>query len=1471
MVRFRSALLVLLVEFCLVCSTAYAASRSAYLPYDSTWISGPTSKSVALDTVHQQVFTAWPLLDRVDVLSTTDYHLIRSIHVASPSAVDISPDGTTLAVATNSSHILFFDTGTFAKTNDIVFPGAALGISAFLYTANGNAMIRAEEGLSTGGGITVYWDHLSNSFENVSNAEAAFSSTAYSTTGPLARSGDYTKIMLGDASSGGEVQIIDGNTGQILWDTGIIGFQGYIYGLAANRDASRYAVCVQSPGSVQTLVVLDSSFDEIFQDDLNPCLGMTFSADGTKLYRDVAYNSESYTQVLDMTSFSATYALDYSGTGGSGSPSLWQAADATGMVYGVNSNISAGSVVWIALDTTATTAPQVPATNNQVQIVRVLDDVGSPQGGDTIRILCTGVSGSAAVSIGGTSATNVQLTASGALPGSIYVTAQTPPGAGWADVTVTSNGRSATAQKAFQYAASRSIIPFATSPNYLLYDPQRNRLYASHKDQVEVIDVASQTVLAPLTPVGGKLANSQFAGLSLSPDSNRLYIADFGAGLIHILNLANPGAGSSLDPGKALGLSTPITPGRVFELSNGMLIGTGTSLGISPAPTNLFLVDPASQTGQWVKDASGNPIGALAWNTTNQGENVLLTGQFGNADWGTVGIWSVNSATISAPASESLSYVEATANEDGTIIGVGGSTAGLIDENPEIFDFSPYSIGYINQHFDAPTPYGTASFFLDSTGALLYKAGIYEANGGNCACGAGPDNGGVEIDDMHLFQPAEKVVFPEAFVTSYTPYLDHMLTADPTGSYLFGVTQSGITIMQLYSVPLSIGNVWPTFLYPQSGTSMTVRGTGFVSGAQVSVGGAQAATTYVDPNTLTVTVPRTASGWQDVTVTLPGGATYTAAGILQVIGSQPAPVITGFSPASVTVQSGIPGFDQSADVTVVGSNFEVYDTVEINDQPVASAFLDSGHMQATIPATLTGQAGSVSVTVVSPYTGSSNSLPLSMLNPVPAPQRNAPISFGYGSPINLEIYGTGFVAGSVIQWNGQNLPTYLTGGETTSGLELLTATVSASLTQVSGNAIVTVYNPPPGGGVSAPITATLGLQPIPVYTLFGANSTLIAYYFSIPPSIDFGTQVLSTTTALSLYIQSQGNSGYSVSSVSVSGGQFSTTASTCPALGQNFTCVVPLTFAPTAAGSMSGTLTIADNLPGSPHVVPLTGNAIQTPVPLVSLTDINALDQTITATVQGTAVVGGPQIPATAWIEYGTDQSLATYMQTATSTFTGDGPVTGNLTQLSPNTLYAARIAVQTAGGTGRSAIHLFATSAALPWVTISVAQGASYAATVTAGKTATYSLVVSDGGNGYTGTASFTCTGAPTGAACTVSPAQVLIGLNQSPITVTVTTTAAQATSEREPGPAGSGLTLCWAFAAAILFNRKRLRSLSLLLFSIAMISACVSCGGGSSGSGSGGGTPPVTPTPPGTYYLTVTGTTGSAQNSYGLQLTVQ
>jgi len=78
---------------------------------------------------------------------------------------------------------------------------------------------------------------------------------------------------------------------------------------------------------------------------------------------------------------------------------------------------------------------------------------------------------------------------------------------------------------------------------------------------------------------------------------------------------------------------------------------------------------------------------------------------------------------------------------------------------------------------------------------------------------------------------------------------------------------------------------------------------------------------------------------------------------------------------------------------------------------------------------------------------------------------------------------------------------------------------------------------------------------------------------------------------------------------------------------------------------------------------------------------------------------------------------------------------------------------------------------------------------TVSAGQTATFLLQASDGGNGYTGTASFSCSGAPLGATCTVAPSSVSTSTTPSPFKVVVTTTGASSASLQT-----RGRLLAWA-----------------------------------------------------------------------------
>ena len=97
-------------------------------------------------------------------------------------------------------------------------------------------------------------------------------------------------------------------------------------------------------------------------------------------------------------------------------------------------------------------------------------------------------------------------------------------------------------------------------------------------------------------------------------------------------------------------------------------------------------------------------------------------------------------------------------------------------------------------------------------------------------------------------------------------------------------------------------------------------------------------------------------------------------------------------------------------------------------------------------------------------------------NPTPTLTAITPSTRGAGTPgnFNLTATGTGFLASSVVRWNGQDRVTTFVSSTN------LTAQILASDVGTVGTANVTVFNPAPGGGTSAAQTFTIQNQnPVP--------------------------------------------------------------------------------------------------------------------------------------------------------------------------------------------------------------------------------------------------------------------------------------------------------------------------------------------------------------------------------------------------------
>ena len=273
---------------------------------------------------------------------------------------------------------------------------------------------------------------------------------------------------------------------------------------------------------------------------------------------------------------------------------------------------------------------------------------------------------------------------------------------------------------------------------------------------------------------------------------------------------------------------------------------------------------------------------------------------------------------------------------------------------------------------------------------------------------------------------------------------------------------------------------------------------------------------------------------------------------------------------------------------------------------------------------------------------------------------------------------------------------------------------------------------------------------------------------------------------------------------------------------------------------------------------------------------------TASAITPTTATLGGlvnPNGQATnAWFLYGTNPILTGATQTTPQPI-GAGPigvsVAANLTGLSASTIYFFQAVAQSATGTTTGAIASFTTPAPPP-PTFTIGGTAVSIATpgATTGNTSTITVTPQ---SGFTGTVNLTCAfttnAANDPATCSMSPASLtgFSGTTAQTSTLTISTTAATTSLNQTkkffwPSAGGAALALLMLFG--IPARRRSWRTMLgafALLFLLA--GGAVACGGG--GGGGGGGNSGTTP---GSYSVTITGTSGSTTvTSSAISVTVQ
>ncbi len=550
-------------------------------------------------------------------------------------------------------------------------------------------------------------------------------------------------------------------------------------------------------------------------------------------------------------------------------PDVW-----FGSARGTNIEFSGGPLVSVTAPASATAglvnvkgvepdgwfflAPQAFSYGSEILFAG--GNAGSTQGGASLALIGYGLignNGSATVTIGGQTAKVTDATkyidfndsgenASYPFADVDELLVTVPPGsAGKADITVTSSAGTATLANGFNYV---SVTDYASSDTftYALYDAKRDWVYLSAGDHIDVFSAASSQFLVPIVPhsLGG---TRQIMGLALTPDNSTLLAANFSDSSVAIIDPDNPSSSTAVQ----IPVTIANTPGvnTVVATSTGDVFVNGTSATFGGCQLWDLKLSTLKVTQRTDPGASGF-CGDL-----------FSRDSVGDLAFGGGAIWSSATNTFT-PGSAILNEESFTQLSD--------SIAASGDGYWFASDYTRLDAQMI-QHIQAELP----EFFtsplsaadirgekMNGSGSLLYTP----VPGGN----GNAESNGIQITDTNLGEGAGYVLLAEQL-----PQLaQNVMDFDEAGNRLFVITSAGLTVVQLPSPPLSVGYLSPASGPLSGGTTVTVRGSGFESGATVSLGGAEASATFVDSSTLEFVTPAGPQGGARLVVQNPDGTSY---------------------------------------------------------------------------------------------------------------------------------------------------------------------------------------------------------------------------------------------------------------------------------------------------------------------------------------------------------------------------------------------------------------------------------------------------------------------------------------------------------------------------------------------------------------------------------------------------------------------
>jgi hypothetical protein len=367
-----------------------------------------------------------------------------------------------------------------------------------------------------------------------------------------------------------------------------------------------------------------------------------------------------------------------------------------------------------------------------------------------------------------------------------------------------------------------------------------------------------------------------------------------------------------------------------------------------------------------------------------------------------------------------------------------------------------------------------------------------------------------------------------------------------------------------------------------------------------------------------------------------------------------------------------------------------------------------------------------------------------------------------------------------------------------------------------------------------------------------------------PLSLTFAPQEITTASAAQqVTLTNAGDVPLTLISASVAG-DFTAVNGCGASLAGHSSCGFQMTYIPKSVGAETGTLSVTDEF--RTQSVALVGTGLAPPGLSISPTGslaFAALAVGQTSAGQAVTLTNNGGLPLTLSGVQATGDFAIVSSTCGNSVAAGADCV---LTVAFAPVAAGARVGVLTLTDNATSSPQTVTLSGV--GIDFALAADGPASLTVSSGQTATY-LVLLTSLAGVPGNAVFTCSGVPTAAVCTVTPATTpVFAAGGTVVTVTIATGVSSGALDRPKMPWGEPPAwLALVVPACLLIKRRRGVCALILLVGLA---GCTTVGRTIPPSGGGGTSPPVV-TPDGSYTIVVAASSAGLVRAVNLTLVVQ